>query len=304
MITILTGENSFEVHEALKQIAADFSGAPERIDGASLSVASLPDLFMGVSLFATERLVVIDQLSASSAVWEKLPEWLGRITEDIHVVLIEPKLDKRTTTYKALKEAAAISEFPVWGERDAVKAETWTTHRAQAQKIVIDRSLVKHLVERVGLDQWQLANALNQLSLLDTITKDVINDVIPANPSENVFLLFESALQGDTRQVAHMIDTLKLQEDPYMLFALLSSQVMTLAAVTFATDDKNATKDFAIHPFVASKLTRYGSKIGKRKAGHIIEIFAKTDADMKRSKAEPWLLVERAVLEVCALVTN
>lgn len=301
MITILTGENSFEVHEALRQLTAGFSGVPERLDGSTLTVANLPDLFMGVSLFAQERLVIIDQLSASSAVWEKLPDWLARITDDIHVVLIEPKLDKRTTTYKALKEAASIQEFPAWGERDGVKAETWTAHRAQAQKVVIDKALIKHLVERVGLDQWQLANALGQLSLLDTITKEVINDVIPANPTENVFQLFESALQGDSAQVARMVDTLEFQEDPYMLFALLSSQVMTLAAVTFATDEVNPTKDFAIHPFVAGKLTRSGNKLGKAKVATILQKCAAVDAGLKRSKGEPWLLVETFLLEVAAL---
>lgn len=301
MITLLTGENSFEVREALQKLIADFSGTPERIDGAALTLASLPDLFMGVSLFATERLVIIDQLSASSAVWEKLPEWLPRITDEIHVVLLEPKLDKRTSTYKALKGVVTIQEFPAWGDRDGIKAEAWVAHRAQAQKLNLDKSLIKQLVERVGLDQWQLANALDQLSLLDTINKDVINDVIPANPTENVFQLFELALQGDAKQVAQMIDTLELQEDPYMLFALLSSQVMTLAAVTFATEDTNPTKDFAIHPFVAGKLTRAGQKLGKTNVADILQKCAAVDAGMKRSKGEPWLLVETFLLDVAAL---
>lgn len=301
MITLLTGENSFEVREALQKLVADFSGIPERIDGATLTLASLPDLFMGVSLFAAERLVIIDQLSASSAVWEKLPEWLSRITDEIHIVLLEPKLDKRTSTYKALKDAVTIREFPAWGDRDGIKAEAWVAHRAKEQKLNLDKALIKQLVERVGLDQWQLANALDQLSLLDTVTKDVINEVIPANPTENVFQLFESALQGDAKQVAEMIDTLELQEDPYMLFALLSSQVMTLAVVTFATDDVNPTKDFAIHPFVAGKLTRAGQKLGKASVATILQKCAAVDAGMKRSKGEPWLLIETFLLDVAAL---
>lgn len=301
MITILTGENSFEVREALQTLIAGFSGTPERIDGAALTLASLPDLFMGVSLFATERLIIIDQLSASTAVWEKLPEWLPRITDEIHVVLLEPKLDKRTITYKALKEVATIQEFPAWTDRDFARAEAWTAHRAQSQNLNLDKALIKQLVERVGLDQWQLANAIDQLSLLDTVTKDVINDVIPANPTENVFQLFESALQGNAKQVAQMVDTLELQEDPYMLFALLSSQVMTLAAVTFASDDAAPTKDFAIHPFVAGKLTRAGQKLGKAKVASILQKCAAVDAGMKRSKGEPWLLIETFLLEIAAL---
>jgi len=59
MITWLIGENSFEVREALKSIESKFDGSPERIDGTELTLAQLPDLLMGMSLFATERLVVI-----------------------------------------------------------------------------------------------------------------------------------------------------------------------------------------------------------------------------------------------------
>lgn len=298
MITWLTGENSFEVREALKAIEASFNGTAERVDGTDLTLSRLPDLLMGVSLFSPERLVVISDISTNSAVWEKLPDWLARVNEDIHVVFIDTKPDKRTTSYKALKAVADLKEFPAWSDRDVQKAEQWVSGRAANQNISIDRKSVQYLVERVGLDPWQLSHALNTLSLLDEISPKTINEVIPPNLRENIFQLFETALEGKPQQVAEMIKTLSLQEDAYALFALLNSQALTLAAVTYADESANPAKDFAIHPFVASKLTRHGKKLGKAKVGHILEAFAKTDADMKRSKAEPWLLVERLLLQV------
>ena len=297
MITWLVGENSFEIREAVKSLEASFSGTPERFDGADLSLSQLPDVLMGVSLFATERLVIIQDISTNSTLWEKLPEWLPRVNDDIHVVFIDTKPDKRTTSYKALKAAADLQEFPVWGERDYAKAEQWVSARAQAEGLKLDKRLAAHLVRRVGLDQWQLAHAVTTLRLLDTVDEQAINDIVPPNPTENIFQLFETALEGRTQQVAKMLDTLSLQEDPYALFALLTSQALTLAAVTFGDDTANPAKDFGVHPFVASKLTRHGKRLGKTKVGHIVELFAKTDADMKRSKAEPWLLIERTLLE-------
>jgi len=298
MITWLVGENSFEVREAVKALADNFDGTLERVDGTELSLADLPDLLMGMSLFATKRLVVISNLSANTAVWEKLPDWLSRISDDIDVVFIDAKPDKRTTIYKALKAASDVKEFPVWSDRDIQKAEQWVSARAQIQGVKLDRKHVQHLISRVGLDQWQLAHALDVLSLLDTITIEAIDAVVPPNLHENIFQLFETALEGKPRQVAVMLTTLSMQEDPYALFALLSSQALTLAAVTYADTDAQPTKEFAIHPFVASKLTRHGKRLGKTKVGRILEAFAKTDADMKRSKAEPWLLIERVLLEV------
>lgn len=298
MITWLVGENSFEIREAVKAIEATFNGVPERVDGAELTLARLPDLLMGMSLFSTERLVIISDISQNSALWEKLPDWLARINDDIHVVFVDTKPDKRTTSYKALKAVANLQEYPVWSDRDAQKAEQWVEARAKAFSVNMDRKAVQHLVTRVGLNQWQLAHAIDTLSLVDTVTTESIDDVIPANLHENIFQLFETALEGKPVQVVAKLKTLSMQEDPYALFALLSSQALTLAAVTYANDTANPAKDFAIHPFVASKLVRHGKRLGKNRVGLIVEAFAKTDADMKRSRAEPWLLIERVLLEV------
>ncbi len=298
MITWLVGENSFEVREAIKALEAEFNGTAERFDGSELSLAQLPDLLMGVSLFSTERLVVITDIAQNSNLWEKLPDWLPRINDDIHVVFVDTKPDKRTISYKALKAVANLREFPAWTERDTQKAEQWVTERAKQTGVVMDSKVVQYLVQRVGMDQWQLAHALDTLALLDTVTTEVIDDVIPPNLSENIFQLFEIALEGKPQQVAQKLDTLALQEDPYALFALLTSQALTLAAVTFADDDANPAKDFAMHPFVVSKMVRHGKRLGKTRVGHIVEAFAKTDADMKRSRGEPWLLIERTLLEI------
>ncbi|MGV9002090.1 MAG: DNA polymerase III subunit delta [Candidatus Saccharimonadaceae bacterium] len=298
MISWFVGENTFEVREAVRAIEVAFSGTPERIDGSELTLARLPDLLMGMSLFATERLVMISGISQNSTLWEKLPDWLSRISDDIHIVFIDTKPDKRTTSYKALKAASELREFPVWLERDTQKADQWVEARAKTLGVKMDRRGTQHLVTRVGLDQWQLAQALDTLSLLDTVTVEAIDTIVPPNLHENIFQLFETALEGKPAEVAAKLSTLALQEDPYALFALLSSQALTLAAVTYASDDTNPAKDFAIHPFVASKMVRHGTRLGKHKVGVIVEAFAKTDADMKRSKAEPWLLIERVLLEV------
>ena len=298
MITWLVGENSFEVSAALRAIEASFGETSERFDGTELALRQLPDLLMGVSLFSTKRLVVISDISKNASLWEKLPDWLGRINDDIHVVFIDEKPDKRTTSYKALKAASDVHEFAAWSERDDAKAEAWLASRAKDQSVAIDSKSIRHLVSRVGLDQWQLASALDTLSLLDEVSPQVIDDVIPPNLHENIFQLFEVALEGKSRQVAEMIKTLSLQEDPYALFALLTSQANTLAAVAYAEPSDTPTKDFAIHPFVASKLTRHAKKLGKSHVAHIIEAFAKADADMKRSRAEPWLLIQQLLLTI------
>jgi DNA polymerase III delta subunit len=293
MITLLTGDNSFERHEALQALITDFNGSPERIDGSGLELRQLPDLLMGGTLFADKRLVIISDLSSNTSLWQKLPNWIPRLSNDVHLVLVDEKPDKRTAAYKALKEVARVQEYPAWTDRDYAKAEQWLSRRAQAYSIKLDSKLVRHIVQRVEVNQWQLAQALDTLSLLDVITIDSINQSVLANESENVFELFETALAGNRAALRDILRTLELQEDPYALFALLSSQAFSLAAVAYADDSQNPSKDFAIHPFVASKLTRHAQRVGKQGATKIMRQFAKTDADMKISRADPWLLIEQ-----------
>lgn len=296
MISLFTGDNDFEIREALGDLRRSFDGAVEKVEGGDLTLAQLPDLLMGVSLFAPTRLVIIEGISANTVLWEKLPEWLPRISEEIHVVFVDAKPDKRTTSYKALKSVADVKEFPAWSERDYAKAEQWLQQRANAQGVSIDPRVVRHIVQRVGLNQWQLASALDTIALLDTITTETIDGIIPAALSENVFQLFETALEGKRGEVSRMITILAVQEDPYALFALLSSQATSLAAVAFKEEGSDPVKDFALHPFVATKLTRQAGRLGQAKVAEVLQHFAKADADLKRSRGEPWVVLEKLLL--------
>lgn len=306
MITWLVGENSFEIREALQKIISAPSGTqeqimPEKFDGIDLKFTDLPDLLMGMSLFSSKRLIIIDNISANQSLWEKLPELLERVSDDVHLVLVDTKPDKRTTVYKAIKSVADYHEFPLLEDHDRPKAETWLKERAKTLGVKLDSRSAAHLISKVGLDQWQLASALEILSLLDEISPQLIDETIAASPAENIFQLFEVAIEGDTKAVASRLATLELQEDPYALFALLSSQALNLAAMALADETDNPTKDFAIHPYVASKMSRQAKRLGKRKVAQIVELFAQTDADMKRSKAEPWTLIERLLLKVATI---
>jgi len=297
MITWFTGENTFEIQQAIKVIVDKFDGAAERVDGTSLELKHIPDLLMGSTLFAEKRLVIIKDLSLNSAVWEKFPEWIARLSDDIDVILVDTKPDKRTTGYKEVKKLVELKEFPVWGDRDQQLAEAWLVQQAKTLGLALDKNLARHIVARVGLDQWQLAQSLEKISLLETLTIEEINNIVEASPSENVFQLFELALEGNRNAIHDMIRNLELMEDPYKLFALLSSQAFQLAAVASATGTDNPAKDFGIHPYVASKLARHGNRLGAKGANRILNVFAQTDADMKLSKGDPWLLIERTLLE-------
>jgi DNA polymerase III delta subunit len=302
MITLLIGENSFENERKLREIQSQFDGVSEIVDGAEIELKQLPDLLMGATLFASSRLVVIKRLSENKTLWNGLESWIPRVSDDIHLVIVEPKPDKRTKTFKELQKVANVHDAQAWTERDALRAEQWVTKEAQTLGFSLDKKSAQVLVSRVGANQWQLYRALEKLAVVDEVNPTVIEELIEANPLENVFNLFEAALRGDALKVKHMIETLELTEDAYRLFGLLSGQAFQLATLSVSEKPSvEVAKDLGAHPFALSKLAPHAKKLGKGGTRKVITIFAEADSGMKTSAGDPWLLLERALIKVACL---
>jgi DNA polymerase-3 subunit delta len=299
MISLIVGENSFENERVLERLMADFDGKPESVDGETLEIKQLPDLLMGMSLFADKRLVIIKNMSANKSLWNTFEEWIGRVSDDVHVVLVDAKPDKRTKTYKVLQKNATLYESQLWSDRDSAKVEAWVLKESERLGKPLDKKSAQALVSWVGVDQWALWQALQKLSLLDEVSPRVIEEMIEPNETENAFRLFEAALKGNAQQVKEILRVLQKQEDPYRLFGLVSGQSFQLLALTFGeVTDAVVASDLGIHPFAISKMSLPAKRLGTRGAKKILAHFAEADADMKTSVAEPWLLLERALLKV------
>lgn len=296
MTVLFHGENSFARGRALKEVTRTFDGDVEFIDGTILATGDLPDLLMGGTLFASKRMVVIRNLSENKPVWDVLPDWLERISDDIAVVLAEDKLDKRTKTYKTLQKVADVREFAAWTERDVRQAEQWVKEEAVARDVKLDSRMVQLLVQRSGVDQWRLHNDLEKLAALDAVTAEKIQEVIAPHPKESVFELFEAALKGNATRLDTILRTLRTSEDAYMVFGLLAGQAFQLAAVA-ASNKPTAeiAKDIGAHPFAVSKLAEHARRRSMSDIRDIVAAFDASDELMKSSSVDPWLAIERAL---------
>ena len=93
-----------------KQANENFLGTKdyEVIEGADLTPSDLPSIFLGNSLFADTRAILIRDFATNKPAYEKLPDYLGTPHQ---IAIFELKLDKRSTTYKALKDKVDFQEF-------------------------------------------------------------------------------------------------------------------------------------------------------------------------------------------------
>lgn len=302
MIYFFIGENSFEIERRVRDLTVSFDGNIERFDGAELTIGGLYDALTGQSLFSTTRLVIIKQLSENTALWEKLPDILSRIGNDVQLILIESKPDKRTRTYKSLQKSSDVTEFLSWSGKDRHLAISWAQKEAAQQGLTLSVNLAARLVDRVGFDQWRLFHAIEKLMTQETVTVEIIDDIIEARPSENVFQLFETALRADRQRLAMMLETLQQTQEPHMIFGLLSSQVYQLIVLSTADAPiAQIAKDIGAFPGILSKLQPYARDLSAVQRRKLVTLFVDADDDIKSSSGEPWLLIERCLFGVTTI---
>src|SRR5690606_24079331 len=102
--------------------------------------------------------------------------------------------------------------------------------------------------------------------------------------------------------VKKMIATLEAGEDPYRLFGLLYTPVLQLAVLsTSHKPSSEVAKDLGAHPFALSKLASPVKKLGKAGVRQVVTVMAEADTALKTSAADPWLLIERALVKIATL---
>jgi DNA polymerase III delta subunit len=303
VIQLLTGENDFELTKKVAQLRANFDGSAERYDAADLSAEQLADIFAGQTLFALKRLVVIDQPSANSDLWHNLPAWNDRLSEDTVLVLVEPKLDKRTSTYKWLQKNADVQTYDLIDPRDTTKLVKWIEQYAKQHGVALTAHQARRLAARAGGRQWELSHAVDKLALLDTVTDEWIDTVIEQQPMESVFALFETALNGDVERLAESLEQLRQTEEPYRLFGLMVAQGLQLATLVYGDGNvqKVAADTGAKSSYPFQKLAPFANRLNKRQASELIKLLATADIRLKSSDADPWIVVENCLTRVASL---
>ena len=114
--------------QRLRERVDAFDGEAETYDAAELEPRRLPDLFMGATLFATNRLVVIRGAAQNKTVWVDLEQWIERVPDETDIVLVEPSPDKRTRTYKLLQKHGTVHEH---GELSDAELQNWLQTHAR-----------------------------------------------------------------------------------------------------------------------------------------------------------------------------
>jgi DNA polymerase-3 subunit delta len=206
---------------------------------------------------------------AIDAEQERLETFVKNPPGHATVVFVCGALDKRRSLVKLLlKEAQVVDCGTI---EDPAGAERWVKARAERDKVPLDASAVRALVDRAGIDVIRLRSGLERVALYamgqSTITADDVRQVVQATAEATNFGIANAIERNDTAAALREL-----------------SAALAGGAVAF---------------FLMGQLRWVAEKMPPARLKTAIDAVFRTDLALKSSGGDPKVLLERLVVELC-----
>ena len=300
MIATLSGQNSFMLQAELRQRIDAFvqehtDMGLERLDGEEVTYDRIRESLESLPFLASRKLVVLRTPGAQKQFAENAKRLLETVPESIDVILIEPKLDKRSSYYKYLKKATQFKEY---NELDAPQLARWLMEQAKIAGGTLSQRDANALISRVGINQQLLSREVEKLLLFDpVITGESIMKLTEKAPQSTIFDLLDAALTGRTKQAMALYEEQRaLRVEPVQILALLGWQLHVLALIkTGGGRDAGAiAADAKLNPYVVRKSTAIADRMTFAELKLLVRRVTELDV---RLKSEP-IDADDAMLEL------
>lgn len=310
---LFTGENSFALREAKMRWIGEFvkkHGEDNcvRVDGAKASVRDLLDDVSVQPFLAAKRLVVLDGAPSCNA--EEVRTLASQIHPDVILLIVDPKLDKRTSGAKEFLKACEVKEYPPLKGK---AISDWVVSLAQKRQASFDTSALSLLLEYIGEDQDLLSQEVEKLIIAAhgrVITKEDIEFLCVPTDEGIVWRITDLLSAGHHQEAllyAHRL--LDRGGDAYGLWAILLSFLRNVIAVKAAvsagvTSPSAVAEETGVHPFALRSLLPYAKKTAIEELRQILSWVTQADTDLKtgglratdESPQELFGLIDRFIL--------
>ena len=307
-ITILYGDNSYErtTQLAKMKIDAEKSGFEiQKSNSDELSKSDFVSLICGVSLLSEKRFVYIRNLSENSEIWQKLSEILPRISTDVHLCLVEDKIDKRSVVYKAISKIVELYEFKNLTTRDSKNLAEFARLFAKKQGLSLDNKTANFLISWVGIDEWRIRDAIEKIALIGEASEQNIREFVPQNIESNAFVIIEMMFLGESLKLQEEFLKLRItdgEDGAFRFLGMISTQIFNLAALRIGKNIGKTTaeisKEIGANTWALGKMESFVQNLSESQLAEIVSKFTQVDEIIKTESVDPWNLVESTILEI------
>lgn len=292
MIIVLSGPNSYLLQQELSKLVQKFLNehgdlALERIDCQEAELPKIQEAISSLPFLASRKMVVLRAPSANKQFVEKAEQLLATVSETTDLIIVEPKLDKRSAYFKFLKKMTDYNEF---AEPDINGLAAWLIRSTKEQGGSISSNDARYLVERVGTNQQLLANELNKLLLHDEkVSRESIALLTDQTPQSTIFQLLEAAFAGNAKRALSLYQEQRLLKvEAPQIVAMLAWQLHIIAIVKVAGNrsPNDIAKEAKLSPFVVQKSATIARKLSMTDLKNLIDRLLDIDLKSKRTNLD------------------
>ena len=308
--TILYGDNSYArtAQLAKMKIDAEQSGFEiQKSNSDELSKSDFVNLICGVSLLSEKRFVYIRNLSENSEIWQNLAEILPRTSTDVHLCLVEDKIDKRSVVYKAISKIVELYEFKNLTARDSKNLAEFARLFAKKQGLSLDNKTANFLISWVGIDEWRIRDAIEKIALIGEASEQNIREFVPQNIESNAFAIIEMMFLGDILKLQEEFSKLKItdsEDGAFRFLGMISTQIFNLVALEIGKNIGKTTaeiaKEIGANTWALGKMENFVQNLSESQLAEIVSKFTQIDEIIKTESVDPWNLVESTILEIAS----
>ena len=309
-ITILYGDNSYErtAQLAKMKIDAEKSGFEiQKSNSDELSKSDFVSLICGVSLLSEKRFVYIRNLSENSEIWQNLVEILPRISTDVHLCLVEDKIDKRSVVYKAISKIVELYEFKNLTARDSKNLAEFARLFAKKQGLSLDNKTASFLISWVGVDEWRIRDAIEKIALIGEANEQNIREFVPQNIESNAFVIIEMMFLGESLKLQEEFLKLRItdgEDGAFRFLGMISTQIFNLVALKVGKNIGKTTaeiaKEIGANTWALGKMENFVQNLSESQLAETVSKFTQVDEIIKTESVDPWHLVESTILEIAS----
>lgn len=264
-------------------IAREGDMAVERLDGAEATIERISEALISLPFLSNKKMVLLRQGSVNKQFAEQAAQLLADVPETTEVIVVEPKLDKRSSYYKFLKKA---TDFKEYNELDAGGLARWLVSAAKERGGTLSPGDASLLVSRVGQNQQLLSSELEKLLLYSgDITKDSIETLTEPTPQSTIFELLDAAFAGRSARALQLyIEQRALKVEPQQIIAMLVWQLHILALLKTAgqRSPDSIASDAKVSPYTVKKSVTIARKLTLAELKRLVADLAEIDRRSKR----------------------
>ena len=338
-VTLFLGQESYNRKRCREALIAASPVAPETFDAAQTSVAAIIDDARAMSLFASERLMIVTNAeaamprtsrSAAAAAEDDDEDGGGSSSGSAGdaaliaaytksptpgVVLVFEATrwdfdgDDKAKNERARKYYGAITELVEFRRFTPDEARAELHSIAKAAKVSLDPAAAEALVEALGADVGRIAIELEKLSLYGKpITADDLPLLVPDARQSTIFALVNALGRRDRARSLDTLDAL-VREGEYLPLALTFLAGQFRMALVAKEANLRGAQQVQGH-FQKSGIPMWGSraeqvwgtanKFSKEQLERGLKLIFEADRDLRSARPDDRTILESFVVRLCA----